>query len=74
MRSGVTAALGSVFLILIICAFSIQTPQGLMTKIAIKRSDCGDMSALSSSQEYGCMTPLEPTRQLATLEPLRSIY
>jgi|ERR1035438_472025 biopolymer transport protein ExbD len=43
-HSGVTAALGSVFLILIVCVFPIQRPQGLMTKIGIKRSDCGDMS------------------------------
>lgn len=42
MRSGITAVLASVFLILGACAYSMRIPHGYLTKIAIKRMDCGD--------------------------------
>ena len=42
MRSGVMAGIGSVFMILIVCASPARIPHGFVTKIAIKRADCGD--------------------------------
>jgi biopolymer transport protein ExbD len=42
MRPVFMAACAGLFLILSVCVFYIRTPRGYMTKVAVKRADCGE--------------------------------